>query len=479
MMAYPKIRPATRLDRLVNDTLARYDLIAAGDKILVAVSGGPDSVALLHLLADRAPFLRLRLGVAHLDHGLRPESGLDAEFVRKLAARLGLAVYMEHANLSGHPRPPHVSLEAAAREARYDFFQRTAARFEFNKVALGHHADDNAETFLLHLLRGSGRAGLGGIRASREGGYIRPLIRATRATIESHLRLRQLPFRIDSTNTDPAMLRNRIRHQLIPLLERDYRQGVSAVLSRSAEIYAAEETWLDGILEPMLEQLILKHEPGRLKLSAVKLTRLPLAAQRRIVRLAVQRVLGDVRWLAFDHVEEILRLPHPFERGGPLHLPRHLEVQAAKGELLFRLNPAGIRPKARQPQGFEYLLEECTALIIPETGARLVVSETTRAEYAVFKTATPRIAFLDGDVVRFPLTIRNWRPGDRFRPLGVGGTQKLKKFFSDHKVPGPERRRCPLVVSDGRIFWVAGHRIDQQAKVGLHTRHILKAEILV
>jgi tRNA(Ile)-lysidine synthase len=471
-------RSKTRLDRLMDDAVARYELIADGDRILIGVSGGPDSIALLHLLAARAPFFHLRIGVAHLDHGLRPESGADAEFVRGITEGLGVEFFTKRIDLSARQRRPHVSLESAAREARYDFLRTTAERFGFNKVALGHHADDNAETVLLHLLRGSGRLGLGGIRAIREGVYLRPLIRATRGDIERYLTIRRLRFRIDSTNTDPAMLRNRIRHKLLPLLERDYRQGVSAVLSRSAEMLADEEAWLDGLLKPVLEQIIADRAPGRLTIAAAELRGLPLAAQRRLVRMAVQRVQGVARGLAFEHVEQILRIARRSGAAGPLNLPGHLCAQIRQGALEFQLGQAGLRPNVPPVQPFEHILQGCGSLTIPETGDRLVLSEAAQPQASDPRAAGSNIAFLNGDIVRFPLTIRSWRPGDRFRPLGAGGTQKLKKFFSDHKIPGPVRRRCPLLVSGDRIFWVAGHRIDQQARVGLHTGCVLKAEII-
>ena len=471
--------PATPLDRRVDDTVARYGLIAEGDCILAGVSGGPDSVALLHLLAARAPVFRLRLAVAHLDHALRPESGQDAEFVRRMSAGLGLDIHMERIDRAGTQRRSQGSPEAAAREARYDFFRKTAARFGFNKVALGHHADDNAETFLLHLLRGSGRLGLSGIRALREGVYIRPLIRATRDDIENYLRSRRLPFRMDSTNTDPAMLRNRIRHRLIPLLEREYRQGVRAALSRSAEIFADEEVWLDGLLDPVLERMTAERAPGRLAIAAAELQRLPLAAQRRIVRLVVQRLQGHLRRLGLDHVEQILRLARRSGEAGPLHLPRGLCARIRQGHLMFQTREADFRLDEPPPQEFEHILPGCGVLTIPETGDRVVISEAAHGAPADTGAPDRRTALLDGDAVRFPLTIRSWRPGDRFRPLGAGGTQKLKKFFSDHKVPAALRRRCPLLVSDGRILWVAGYRVDQEARVGLHTRRALKAEIIL
>jgi tRNA(Ile)-lysidine synthase len=479
MKSHSEARPSTRLDRLADEAIARHGLIADGDCILVGVSGGPDSVALLHLLAARAPAGRLRLGVAHLDHALRPESGRDADFVRNMAAGLGLEVHLERVEVAGVQRQSHLSLEEAARQARYDFFQKTAALHGFAKVALGHHADDNAETLLVHLLRGSGRLGLGSIRAIREGVYIRPLIGATRRDIEQYLRIRELPFLTDRTNADTAILRNRIRHRLIPLLERDYRPGVRAVLSRTAEVLAAEEAWLEEFLKPVMERMITGRSTERLTLSAVDLGELPDAAARRIVRTALRCVQGDLRCIGFVHVEQIIRLSRRRGEAGPLHLPGDVRVRIDQAELVFERRAANLvsEPSRASPGDYEYRLSGCGVLTIRETGDRISLSEMPRAALVDPKAVEPYTAFLDRDTVQFPVTVRNRRPGDRFSPLGAGGTQKLKKFFSDHKVPAAARRRCPLLVSGSRILWVAGYRIDQQARVGFHTRSVLKAEI--
>jgi len=479
MRDYSKARPSLRLDRLVAEAIARHGLIADGDCILIGVSGGADSVALLHLLDARASAGRLRLGVAHLDHGLRPESEADADFVRSMAVGLGLDVYVERVEVTGMQRRWHLSLEEAARRARYDFFKRTAGRHGYAKVALGHHADDNAETLLLHLLRGSGRLGLGSIRAIREGVYIRPLIRATRSDIEQYLRIRKLPFLNDRTNTDTAILRNRIRHRLLPLLESDYRPGVRAVLSRTAEVLAEEDDWIEGLLRPVMARMTTGHGPGRLTLAAADFGRMPLAAARRIVRAAVRRVQGDLRRIGFVHVEQILHLSRRRGAAGPLHLPGDVRVRIEQDDLVFERRAAGGASalQAAPPGDYEYTLTGCGVVAIRETGDRISLSEVPRDAVADPTAAEPQTAFLDRDAFHFPVTVRNRRPGDRFAPLGAGGTQKLKKFFSDHKVSAAVRRCCPLLVSDGRILWVSGYRIDQQARVGPHTRTVLKAEL--
>lgn len=480
-MAPPRDPASTRLDRLFDEAIARAGLIAAGDSILVGVSGGPDSVALLHLLLARAQRYTLRLGVAHLDHGLREESGRDAEFVQRMAAGLGLAVHMEKIDVARMQRQLRLSLEEAGRKARYDFFQRTAGQHGYAKVALGHHADDNAETLLLHLLRGSGRLGLGGIRPIRQGAYIRPLIRAGRADIENYLVIRGSAFLNDRTNTDYAMLRNRIRHHLIPLLESDYRPGVRAALSRTAEVLAAEEEWLEDLLRPIFERLIIDRRPGRLALAAAGLVQLPLAAARRIVRSALRLSRGDLGRIGLAHVEQIIHLSRLSGEAGPVHLPGNLCVRREQDQLVFaqQAHGLGFEPPRTPPGDYEYSLPEGDVLTIPETGDRIRLSEVPPHAVADPRAADAQTAFLDRDAVQFPATIRNRRPGDRFYPLGAGGSQKLKKFFNDHKVPNAQRRRCPLLVSGGRILWVAGHRIDHQARITPLTRRVLKAEVLV
>ncbi len=372
MKRYFEARPSVRLDRLVDEAIARHGLIADGDSILVGVSGGADSVALLHLLAARASEGRLRLGVAHLDHGLRPESERDAGFVRAMAAGLGLDVYVERVEVAETQRRWRLSLEEAARRARYDFLQSTAARHGYVKVALGHHADDNAETLLLNLLRGSGRLGLGGIRAIREGVYIRPLIRATRSDIEQYLQVRKLPFRTDRTNSDTAILRNRIRHRLLPLLESDYRAGVRTVLSRTAEVLADEEDWIEGLLRPDMERMTTACGQGRLTLAAADFGRMPLAAARRIARAAVRRVQGDLRRIGSVHVEQIIHLSRRRGAAGPLYLPGDVRVRVEGAELVFERRTAESMPALQAaPLGdFEYTLSGCGALFIRETGDR-------------------------------------------------------------------------------------------------------------
>jgi tRNA(Ile)-lysidine synthase len=465
-----------RLERLFDETVAGYRLIMPGDAVLVAVSGGPDSLALAHLLAARAAAWRLRLGVAHVDHGLRTESASEAAVVGGLAARLAARLHTERVDVRDLRRRWGLSLEAAGRQARYRFFRKTAEHHGYDKVALAHHADDNAETLLLNLLRGTGRLGLGGMAPMRDQRFIRPLIRATRADIEDYLNRRRLSALVDPTNADDGFLRNRIRHQLIPLLERDFQPRVRAVLHRSAEVLRAEEEWIEGLIEPLLEQVVRSCRPGCLEMEAGALRRLAPAAQRRVVRAGLRRVRKDLGRVTFDHIERILGLAQRQGGGGSLHLPQHLKVWR-QGDIL-RMGMSGMGPEAFRAD-YSYRMERCGRVTVVETGDSVALTEVERDEVPEPHAASPLKAFLDAAAVEFPVTVRNFRPGDRFAPLGVAGTQKLKKFFIDHKVLRDQRRRCPLLISRGNILWVAGYRIAHHVRLTRRTRKVLKVELVL
>jgi tRNA(Ile)-lysidine synthase len=470
-----------RLDRLVDEALTRHGLITDGESVLIGVSGGPDSVALLHLLLDRAPARRLHLGIAHLNHQLRDGADRDEEFVRQLAAALGLPFHGHRADVRAWQVRHRLSLEEAARQVRYAFFEAVCAANGYAKIALGHHADDNAETLLLHLLRGSGRLGLAGIPAIRGGVTIRPLIFATRSDIADYLQTRKIPYVSDPTNTDGAFFRNRIRHRLIPDLERDYHPGMRAILSRTALILRAEEEWLDSLVEPIYGSLLTADGEGRVGLSAPALGRLPIAAARRVVRKALIQVKHDLRRVAFAHVERVLELVRRTTDTGPLHLPGRVNVRRQGDEIIFaRTEGTGARPLPDEtPRDFEYRLAGCGGLTIQETGDCIRLSEVAVDAVPELAGQSPQTAYMDMAAVEFPVTVRNFRPGDRFSPLGMAGTQKLKKYFIDHKVRRAERGRCPLLISCGRLLWVAGHRLDHRAGLGPQTRRVLKAELFL
>ena len=476
-----------RLIRTVVQTIEDYRMLQPGDKVLVGVSGGPDSVALLHVLHRLADRFNITLGVAHLNHGLRRrESDREAEFVRHLAEGFKLPCFIEKEAVRQYQRLKKLSLEEAARESRYRFYLRLAEANRFNRIALGHQRNDNAELVLIFLLRGSGPLGLGGIPPIRDEKIIRPLIRVGRPDIMAYLATEGLAHVSDSSNKDLRFLRNRIRHQLIPLLESSYSTAATETIARLAGILRSEEQWIEEVLAPAYRAAVSKGPGRRLTVSIPALLESHPAAVRRIIRKAFAELKGNLRRLSFKHVDAVFRLVRHGPAEGRLDLPEGMVVRREKDRLLFARQKGTSRPgsqrtgsMSRRPgaHNYEYVIEKPETLRLKETGQCLKFSEIVPGEVDDFNPAGQVVAFFDMKVLSFPLVLRNFRPGDRFSPLGLDGSQKLKKFFSNNKVPRAERSRCPLLLSREKIIWVVGHRIDDSVKVRPDTQKILKVEL--
>jgi tRNA(Ile)-lysidine synthase len=469
----------------VRETILAHGMIGKGESVLVAVSGGADSVALTHVLVSLASELSIRLALAHLNHGLRPqEAERDADFVAALADELDLPCHIDTVDVRSFQQQHKLSLEDAARRVRHRFLQTTAERHAYSKIALGHHADDNAELILMFLLRGSGSAGLAGIPALREGVFIRPLIRTRRAEILHYLHAAGRHYVTDATNMDLRYLRNRVRHQLIPMLRAAYNPKIVEALNRLASIIVAENQWMEELVDPLMATSTICREPEQVVLSLSALASLPLAARRRIVRRAICGLKGDLRRITLAHVDQILKLaecPVPDKR---LNLPQHIEVWKQLDTLIVLQRPGAAqkgpeRHRAELPwAAYEYRLSLPDTLRISEIDAILRITEITPEQVPKLTLVGSHTAYFDLDQLHFPLVVRNFRAGDHFSPLGTSGRQKLKKFFIDHKVERAERRNCPILVSRGQIVWIAGHRVGHAARIRDETRRVLKAELI-
>ncbi len=497
MDRFPPPHAADRLERrilaAVEGTVRQHRMLSPGDAVLMGVSGGPDSMALLHLMLRLAPLFSLRLGVAHLDHGLRDRAGArDAAFVSRAAGSLGLPCFLEKADTAAYRRRHRLSPEEAARRVRYRFFSRTAAREGFSKVAVGHQADDNAELVLMNLLRGSGPGGLSGIppvrrlpgesapggRTAPPAAVVRPLIRLTRGDILAYLACRGIDHVADESNADPAYLRNRLRHELIPHLRAAYNPRIVAALNRLAAILRAEEDWAEGAARDAFTGLTAPPGgAGGVAFPADALRRLHPALCARVIRRALAAVKGDLRRISCDHVTAVRGLLEGVG-GGRLDLPCGIQAVREGGTLR-------IRPRAFPPEApcFDYRVPRPQGaalwVTIAETGDRLRFDPAGLPGPGEILRAGERVAYFDIDRLRFPLVVRNFRPGDRFTPLGTAGTQKVKKYFIDARVPRDLRPRCPLLVSGGEIAWIAGRRRGACARVTPATRRALRAELFL
>lgn len=472
-----KEKTETQILRTVRETIARYDMFAPGDSVLVAVSGGPDSVALIHILNTIAREYSLQLAVAHLNHCLRErESDRDAEFVAALAGNFDWPFYLEKKDVRAFQRRRHLSPEEAARQVRYAFYDMVASKEGFNKIALGHHLDDNAELVLMNLLRGSGPLGLSGIAPVRDNKVVRPLIGLKRFQILDYISEKKIAFVTDSSNMDTAYRRNQIRHHLIPELKKTYNPAIVDSLNRLGEIMQAEDQWIDDIIEPVFSDCVLNRASDRISLDIPGVSGLDPAAGRRIIRKAIFSVKKDLRRITFLHVDAVLELAKQGQAGSGLDLPDGVRVIKDTAALTIK--------KENQASGadiidYRYTMAGEGTAVIEEANIAIKLVEIGTDEVPDFKESGKSRAFFDRDCLRFPLVVRNFRPGDRFSPLGVDGTQKLKKYFSNNKTPLAQRKKCPLLLSENKIIWVAGHRIDNSVKLGPKTRRVLRAELLL
>ena len=474
-----------RVLRAVDHTLRTHSMIQIGDAVLMGVSGGPDSVALVHILRALSPKYGLKLAIAHLNHGLRGNaSNSDQAFVTALAKKFQMPFYVEKKDVRHFQKSRRLSVEEAARQVRYRFYHRSATEYGYDKIALGHHADDNAEQVLMAMLRGSGPLGLAGIPPARPDRIIRPLIDLRHSELLDYLAAHKLEYVEDSSNQDLRFMRNKIRSRLIPNLQAEYNPRCVDSLIRMATILTAEEKWIGEHILPIFNDTVVIENADRLGLSLDRLKQEPVAAQRRLIRKALLQVKGNLRRITFAHVEAVLKLVRQGTAGDMLDLPEHTCVRRDHGHLLFlkeRHKPrrtAG-RDLPRAVPEYSYQLPMAGEILIQEAGLKLCFNELPIEHVSDWRRAERRIAHMDRDKLSFPLVIRNFRPGDRFSPLGIRGRQKLKKYFIDHKISRSERMKCPVVLSRNKIIWVAGHRLDNTVKIDPQTRRVLKAELLL
>jgi tRNA(Ile)-lysidine synthase len=452
----------------VRRTIRQHDLAGPDSGIVVALSGGSDSVALAHLLVDLERGGELRVaGFAHFNHQLRAQADADERFCESMAVALGKTLAVDRADVAAIARRDRRSIEDAGRQARHGFLERARAQLGADLIALGHTRDDQAETFLLRLLRGAGARGLGGMHP-RRGAVIRPLLDCRRAELQEYLAARGIDFVHDASNDDVNVPRNRVRAELLPMLERRFNPAIVDVLATEAQVAREEWRWMEASAREAMTRICHPTAEG-CRIDAAALIDLPVALSRLVLKTAMERVAGG-RSLSFTHVDEALR----FCRGGGACLDLPGQVLERNGREVVLTS----RPERRPDGGatattnlFRYSLSIPGEVRIEETGgyvsAELVEPRGRAVVGRRFSIApSPDVAFVQLDPVSGPLVVRNRRPGDRFRPLGLGGGKKLQDFFVDRKIARERRDRVPIVVDQsGRIVWVAGYGIDERFRV--------------
>ncbi len=466
-------------------TVRKYGMLKPGDRVLVAVSGGPDSVALLHALFRSRGELSIEVCAFHLDHMFRgAESAEDAEAVRTYCSELGIPVAVERYDVPAFVEESGLSPQDAARVIRYELACLAAASQQCTCMAFAHHRDDNFETIVMRFLRGAGLRGLAGIRPVRTysrgswtGKLIRPLIECTRQDIELYCTQERIPTRTDRSNFSDKYARNRVRLDLIPHLL-TFNPNL-AQTATSASRFMADE---DDFLDEQASGFLARHSCLREDILEVDLHALASAHPalfRRAVLLAIERVRGTRKDMYSLHIEDVMELVRTQGRSGMLSLPDGLQVRKRYGVLEFgwsgALQPARVAPYVRP-------VRVPGVTLIPHS-SKMIIADVVPVEDLdrEFRSADPGVAYMDYEVVVDGLAVRNRRDGDRFKPLGMAGTKKLKEFFIDSKIRSELRDQIPLVVygDEGRrIAWIGELRLSDDVKITEKTRRVLRLHMV-
>lgn len=479
--------PKTDLEALFAQSLTDRQLLGPTESVVVGVSGGPDSVALLHLLhalrgqGDWA----LNLHVGHLNHRIRgSEADADAAFVEALARRLGLPCTVDSVDVRARAAELGISLEQTGRQCRFDFFERLCLTLGCRTVAMAHHADDNAETILHRVLRGTGLRGLGGIRAVRtiragsDIRVIRPMLAFRRAQIAEYLAERNIESRQDATNHSPEFTRNRLRNSVLPLLRERFNPQVDEALLRLGEQARGADAYLSETSERLMESLVISHDDGQLVLHAQLLARKPRVIQTQVIRHALLRMGIGEQELSYGHMEAIATLAAGREGNKTLDLPGGYRASRRYGKLVFEA-PSGTP------------IEPATGLMrvsmngstpLPafglEISAELITAGDDLVSAHLHRQAGRGQAsyeeWIDAEQVHPPLIARARRPGDRFLPLGMTGMKKLSDFFIDEKIEPAQRDRALVLCDQLGPIWLVPFRIDDRVRLHRGTRQVLR-----
>lgn len=459
----------------VKKYIERHKMIQPGDKVVVGLSGGADSVALLHVLKELQDSMHFELYAAHVNHGLRGQAAVeDAEFARNLCQEWSVPFYLKEADVRSLAKALNQTEEEAGRLVRYGFFSEVMEKINGNRIATAHHKNDQAETILHNIIRGSGMAGLTGIRPVRDGVIIRPLLDVSRREIEDYLKEKGLNWRLDTTNLDSAYTRNRIRNRLLPYLARDYNPEIVDSLARLGHILRDEDSFLNELCYNLYTEIV-SFGSGQVELDLRKLSRCHPALQRRLIRMALADARGDLDGVGHTHVEAVIDLAGNGQTGSHTTIPAgslnktRIQVLVRYGYLIFREEGAG----SSTPAFDEYL---------PVPGRIFLEDLNLSIRSAVWDKSkgfsfSPRCIYIDRDKVKGRLSVRQRREGDRFRPLGMEGSKKLKDYFIDKKIPREKRSRIPLLVDEENIIWVVGYQMNHDYRITDSTKNVIKISV--
>jgi tRNA(Ile)-lysidine synthase len=453
----------TLVQRRFVEFVRTHNLIQSGDRILVALSGGVDSVVLTDLLLTLRSELAIQASAAHLNHRIRgDEADRDEAFVKNLCRERQIVCHVSRQDVQQYSRQHKKSLETAARECRYQFLKSVAKENHFNKIATGHSASDQVETIIDHWLRGSGVRGLSGMPPV-QGDIIRPLLFATRKEINIYAEENGLQFCQDSSNADCDFKRNRIRHMLLPMLQQHFNPNMPATLLRMGSIMREIDDYLAGEAEAALQNCVKRKTPSKIILDIHQYLAYFNIIKKYMLLCAFSELAGGTRYITFDMFDRIETLVYNRSTGSHLHISEDAELYINRDELVIQHRSDTAKNLTIPHLSGHFRLWEGFTLEIKH-------AETTLAE--IEKNTNPNIAWVDTDKIQLPLTVRTFKHGDMFFPLNLDGSKKVSDFFINSKVPVYQRTDIPILESLGQIVWICGYRQDDRFKITHSTKNV-------
>ncbi|MGF7059746.1 tRNA lysidine(34) synthetase TilS [Brassicibacter mesophilus] len=453
----------------VIQTIKYHGLINSGDNVVIGVSGGPDSMALLSILNNVSIEIGFKIYVAHVNHCVRGiEADKDQEYVRSFCTRMNLPFYSKKIDMNAYAKERKLTSEEAGREIRYAFFNEIISKLQNGKIAVAHNKNDQAETLLMRILRGTGIDGLKGMEY-KNGNIIRPLLDIERSEIEKYCDENCLDARIDRTNLEPIYGRNKIRLELIPYVEENFNHGIIDTLARTSRLMQADSEFLVRCAEKKFKNIVVEETINSIVLSIEKLIKEHHAIMTRVLRLSIEKINGSLKGIEEKHIIDIIDLAYESQTGKYITISNNIVARLSYGNLIIE---RGSKDKFTD---FTYEINIGKITRIEELKSTLISGIHCISDIDT-KYKSKYIKFFDYDKISDRMFVRNRKSGDRFTPLGMKGSKKLKDFFIDEKIPRHERDRIPLVEHKGSIIWVIGYRINEEYKITPSTKNVLVLE---
>ncbi len=490
-----EMQEVQEMQKRVLEVIKKNNLIEFGESVLIGLSGGPDSVCLLHILHSLSKELGIKIFASHINHMLRgTESDMDEEFVKKLCKELGIKLFSVSLNIREMAEKENISIEEAAREGRYRQFALLANKIGNCKIAVAHNKNDQAETIMMNIIRGTGLDGLKGMDYIREN-IIRPLLDIGRDEIEEYCRENELNPRIDSTNLESIYTRNKIRLELIPFISKEFESNIVESISRMAGLIKDDYLYLESVSLELYNYSLLKEYDYGVELDIEKINEYHSAIRKRVIRKAIEKVKGSLTEIESIHIDKIIELCLEGRTGTEIHLPKG--VRAGKSYNILKIYICrdivcrGISEKSKGKISYtcergeknkffkKVLVPGVTTVEALNTSLEAVVLDKKSFNVEIFKVLryNSLVQFFDYDkLLDKEINIRSRQEGDILNPYKCKGTQKLKKFFIDNKIPREIRDTVPLIAKGREIVWVIGYKISDKFKITENTKSILRLE---